>query len=90
MRSLRRLTAADSARMRFRVVLIKPSHYDDDGYVICWYRSPMPANSLASVYGLIDDCAQRQILGPETDIEIIPIDEANTRVRIDRIRHARE
>jgi hypothetical protein len=45
----------------------------------------MPANSLASVCGLIDDCAQRQILGPETDIEIILIDEANTRVRIDRI-----
>jgi hypothetical protein len=34
MRSLRHLTAADSARKRFRVVLIKPSHYDDDGYVI--------------------------------------------------------
>jgi hypothetical protein len=42
---------------KFRVVLVKPSHYDDDGYVIRWYRSPMPANSLASVYGLIDDCA---------------------------------
>jgi hypothetical protein len=27
---------------RFRVVLVKPSHYDDDGYVIRWYRSPMP------------------------------------------------
>jgi radical SAM superfamily enzyme YgiQ (UPF0313 family) len=67
------------------VVLIKPSHYDDDGYVIRWYRSPMPANSLASVYGLLDDCAQRKILGPDTDIDIVAIDETNTRVRIDRI-----
>jgi len=24
---------------RFRLVLIKPSHYDDDGYVIQWWRS---------------------------------------------------
>jgi len=66
-------------------VLIKPSHYDDDGYVIRWFRSPMPANSLATVYGLLDDCAQRKILGPNIDIEITAIDETNTRVRIDRI-----
>jgi hypothetical protein len=49
MRSLGHPTAADGARKHFRIVLIKPSHYDDDGYVIRWYRSPMPANSLASV-----------------------------------------
>jgi len=48
MRSLRPSTAAVSTRKYFRIVLIKPSHYDDDGYVIRWYRSPMPANSLAS------------------------------------------
>jgi hypothetical protein len=34
----------------------------------------MPANSLASVYGLIDDCARRYILGSDTDIEIVAID----------------
>jgi radical SAM superfamily enzyme YgiQ (UPF0313 family) len=85
MLSLRRPTATGRARKHFRIVLIKPSHYDDDGYVIRWYRSPMPANSLASVYGLIDDCARRHILGSDTDIEIIAIDETNTRVRIDRI-----
>src|SRR5271156_3899754 len=78
-------TALNGGRGRFRVVLVKPSHYDDDGYVIRWLRSPMPANSLASVYGLLDDCAQRSILGPDTDIDIVAIDETNTRVRIDRI-----
>jgi radical SAM superfamily enzyme YgiQ (UPF0313 family) len=77
--------AAGHARKRFRIVLVKPSHYDDDGYVIRWYRSPMPANSLASVYGLIDDCVQRKILGPDTDIDIVAIDETNTRVRVERI-----
>ena len=78
-------TAANRAYRRFRVVLIKPSHYDDDGYVIRWFRSPMPANSLATVYALLDDCAQRKMLGPDIDIEITAIDETNTRVRIDRI-----
>ena len=76
---------AGGARKRFRVVLVKPSHYDDDGYVIRWYRSPMPANSLATVYGLIDDCAQRKVLGPGVDLDIVAIDETNTRVRVDRI-----
>ena len=36
----------------FRVVLVKPSHYDDDGYVIQWVRSSIPTNSLACVYAL--------------------------------------
>src|SRR5580693_5390128 len=73
-----------SAR-RFRVVLVKPSHYDDDGYVIRWYRSPMPANSLASVYGLVADCAERKVLGADVDIDVTAIDETNTRLRIDKI-----
>src|SRR6202023_2124843 len=74
-----------SARKRFRVILVKPSHYDDDGYVIRWFRSPMPANSLATVYVLVDDCARRQVLGPDIDIDIVAIDETNTRLRTDRI-----
>jgi radical SAM superfamily enzyme YgiQ (UPF0313 family) len=82
--SEQRAEAAGTHR-QFRVVLVKPSHYDDDGYVIRWYRSPMPANSLATVYGLIDDCAQRKVLGPDIGIDIVAIDETNTRVRIDRI-----
>ena len=27
---------------QFLIILIKPSHYDDDGYVIQWFRSPIP------------------------------------------------
>jgi radical SAM superfamily enzyme YgiQ (UPF0313 family) len=83
--SRKRETEVCDAPRRFRVVLVKPSHYDDDGYVIRWFRSPMPANSLASVYGLIDDCAKRKILGPEVNIDIVAIDETNTRVRIEQI-----
>lgn len=67
-------------RRRFCLVLIKPSHYDDDGYVIQWWRSPIPSNSLASVYGLTLDCMDRQVLGPDTDIEVHAIDETNTEV----------
>ena len=67
---------------KFTIVLIKPSHYDDDGYVIQWRRSTIPSNSLASVYGLLAECATERILGPDVDIEIEIYDECNTIVDI--------
>src|ERR671911_280169 len=47
----------ETARKRFVLALVKPSHYDDDGYVIQWLRSVIPSNSLATLYGLARDCA---------------------------------
>ena len=67
-------------RPRFALVLVKPSHYDDDGYVIQWFRSAIPSNSLAALYGLARDCAARGVLG-DVDLEIHPFDETNTRIR---------
>ena len=67
---------------RFQLVLIKPSHYDDDGYVIRWWRAMIPSNSLAAVYGIAADCAERQVLGPDVAIDIEVIDETNTRIDI--------
>lgn len=72
-------------RRRFCVVLIKPSHYDDDGYVIQWLRSPVASNSLAALYGLAKDCADRAVLGTDVAIEIHAFDETNTRIRPARI-----
>ncbi len=64
----------------FRVVLIKPSHYDDDGYVIQWARSTVPSNTMAAVYGLALDCAERRVLGDDVAIAIDAYDETNTRI----------
>ena len=69
----------------FCLVLVKPSHYDEDGYVIQWLRSPIPSNSLASLYGLARDCAERRILGPDIALDIHVFDETNTRIRPDRL-----
>jgi Radical SAM superfamily len=74
--------ASQSDRRRFRILLIKPSHYDDDGYVIRWWRALIPSNSLAAVYGIAIDCAERQVLGPDVAIDIDVIDETNTRVDV--------
>src|SRR6201999_70066 len=81
-----RITAKMTAETKtFRLALIKPSHYDDDGYVIQWFRSSMPSNSLAAVYGLAMDCAARQVLGADTAITVDAYDETNTRLRPERI-----
>ena len=73
---------ASASKRAFRVVLIKPSHYDADGYVIQWWRSTLPSNSLASVYGLVEECARDRVLGPDVDIEIEACDECNTIVDV--------
>jgi pyruvate-formate lyase-activating enzyme len=72
------------ARRRFRIVLIKPSHYDADGYVIQFLRSSIPSNSLASLYGLAAECTERKVLGADVDIEIDGCDECNTVVNVKR------
>src|SRR5215217_7316384 len=75
------LAPAVGPKRRFQFVLIKPSHYDDDGYVIQWLRSGMPSNSLAAIYGLAVDAADRQVLGPNVAFDISAVDETNTRVK---------
>jgi len=78
-------------RSRFRIILIKPSHYDDDGYVIQWWRSNIPSNSLASVYALFAECAENKVLGLETDIQIEAYDETNVVIDVKRmVRQIRE
>ena len=72
-------------RRRFLLFLVKPSHYDDQGYVIQWWKSALPSNSLACLFGIAQKCMEDQVLGEDVDIEIFPVDETNTRVRPDRI-----
>ena len=70
---------------RFLLYLIKPSHYDDDGYVIQWVRSEIPSNTLAALYGIALECNERRVLGDDIEIDIAAVDETNTRIRPERI-----
>jgi radical SAM superfamily enzyme YgiQ (UPF0313 family) len=70
---------------RFQLVLIKPSHYDDDGYVIRWWRGIIPSNSLAALYGIAADCAERKVLGPDVAIDIDVLDETTARIDTARL-----
>jgi hypothetical protein len=65
--------------------MVKPTHYDDDGYPIQWLRSAIPSNTLACLNGLAEDAQRRQVLGPGVEIRLHSYDETNRRVRPNRI-----
>src|SRR4051812_47193892 len=79
------LDVSSRPKRRFQLVLIKPSHYDDDGYVIQWARAFIPSNTLAVLYSLARDSAKRGVLGPNVDVDITVIDEINARVKVDKL-----
>jgi hypothetical protein len=73
------------AGKKFIVEIIKPSHYDDDGYVIQWWRAFIPSNSLACLWALAEDAARRQVLGPDVELEIHGYDETHTVIPVKKI-----
>ena len=80
-----RTKAQTQTNPEFHFVMIKPSHYDDDGYPIQWVRSAIPSNTLACLNGLAEDARRRQVLGADVALHLHTYDETNRRVRPDRI-----
>jgi hypothetical protein len=79
------IKSATSAARLFHFVMIKPTHYDDNGYPIQWLRSAIPSNTLACLNGLAEDARTREVLGEGVDIRLHTYDETNRRVRPDKI-----
>jgi Radical SAM superfamily len=69
----------------FHLVLIKPTHYDDDGYPIRWVKGVLPSNTLGCLNSLAKDTGRRQALGGDVEIRVHAYDETNQRVRPERI-----
>ena len=69
----------------FHVEIVKPSHYDRDGYVIQWWKAWIPSNSMACLYAIAQDCAERNALGDDVAIEIGAYDEMNIQLPVDSI-----
>jgi len=74
-----------AAKKTFYVEVLKPSHYDDDGYVIQWVRAFVPSNSLACILAQAEDAKNRQVLGEDVDIVVNAYDECHTVIPIKRI-----
>src|SRR3990167_8462278 len=86
MRRWQRSTQRPAVR-RLVVYLVKPSKYDDDGYVIRYWRGVLPSNTMTCLYGLTDDVRAREALGPlQWHIELV--DETVQRVNVPAILRA--
>lgn len=76
--------ASDTRIERFHVVLIKPSKYDDDGYVIRFWKGVLPSNTLNVLHGLTDDIKQRRVFG-DLPIEVTTFDETAEKIPLTKI-----
>ena len=68
----------------FRVFLIKPSKYDDEGYVVRHWRGVLPSNTLACLHGLTEDVGRRGLLGP-VELKVEAFDEAVEKLPLGKI-----
>ncbi len=80
-----RKRARQPGREIFHLIMIVPARYDEEGYPLQWWRSCMPANSLATLNGLGRDCRDRHVLGPDVDIRLTAIDETNHIIRASKL-----
>ncbi len=70
---------------RLNVTLIKPSKYDDDGYVIRHFRGILPSNTLACLYALTEDVERRKVLGGDLEIRTRMLDETVQKIDVKKI-----
>ncbi len=69
---------------KFHIVLIKPSKYDDDGYVIRFWKGVLPSNTLNVLHGLTEDIKAREFFG-SLPIEVTTFDETAEKVPLAKI-----
>ncbi len=66
------------------VFLVKPSKYDDDGYVVRHWRGVLPSNTLACLHGLTEEVRRRGVLG-DVELRVHLVDEAVAKVPLREI-----
>src|SRR5688572_1724531 len=69
---------------QFRIVLIKPSKYDDEGYVIRFWKGVLPSNTLNVLHGLTDEVKSSGLFG-DLVIEIVTFDETAEKRPVSKI-----
>ncbi len=66
------------------IVLIKPSKYDDEGYLVRFWRGVLPSNTLNVLHGLTDDVRKRRVFG-DMEIRVDTFDETTEKVPVRKI-----
>ncbi|MGH7774598.1 MAG: B12-binding domain-containing radical SAM protein, partial [Candidatus Binatia bacterium] len=69
---------------KFRIVLIKPSKYDDNGYVIRFWKGVLPSNTLNVLHGLTEEVKSSRVFG-DLRIEIVTFDETAEKLPVRKI-----
>jgi radical SAM superfamily enzyme YgiQ (UPF0313 family) len=72
-------------RKQIRVVIIKSSKYDDEGYVIRHFRGVLPSNTLNCLSSLTQDIAKRGLLGDDVELKVDLFDDTVQKIPIKRI-----
>jgi radical SAM superfamily enzyme YgiQ (UPF0313 family) len=70
---------------KLHLYLIKPTQYDDEGYVVRHWRGVLPSNSLACLAGLTEEVVTQKRLGESLRVKIHLLDESVDRVPVKRI-----
>src|SRR6266851_7594228 len=70
---------------KLHVYLIKPTQYDDDGYVVRHWRGVLPSNTLACLAGLTDDVIAQKRLGEGVRVKVYLLDETVDKIPVKRI-----
>ena len=68
-----------------QLYLIKPTQYDDDGYVVRHWRGVLPSNTLACLASLTEEVVAQKRLGEDVKVEVHLFDETVDKVPVKRI-----
>ncbi|MDX9973858.1 MAG: radical SAM protein [FCB group bacterium] len=70
---------------RFKVIYILPSRYDEEGYVMRYWRGILPSNTLSCLRGLTCALADSKALGPGVDLTVDVYDDTVQRIPLKKI-----
>jgi radical SAM superfamily enzyme YgiQ (UPF0313 family) len=70
---------------KVHLYLIKPTQYDDDGYVVRHWRGVLPSNTLACLAGLTEEVVAQKRLGESVQVTVHLLDETVDKIPVKRI-----
>lgn len=70
---------------KLHLYLLKPTQYDDKGYVVRHWRGVLPSNTLACLAGLTEDVIAQKRLGKSLQVKAHILDETVNRIPVKRI-----
>src|SRR5438034_11821996 len=68
-----------------QLFLIKPSNYDEQGYVVTHFRGVLPSNTLNCLAALTQDVVNKKMLGEDIDVQVHLFDETVQKIPVEKI-----